>query len=86
MAFPDGHYTNVHVYPINGGGGSLSNGTGTSLNGTFSCGQFDKSDLPSTDKKFHYKITAKHDNGKSYESAPMQCWHAGATSDFKDAQ
>jgi len=86
MAFADGHYTSVHVYPINGGGGSLSSGTGTSLNGTFSCSQFDKSYLPSTDKKLHHKITISHDNGKSYEFSSMQCRHAGATSDFKDAQ
>ncbi len=86
MAIPNGAYTNVRVYAINHGPGSLANppANGTALGGTFSTGPFSPNDLPSTETKFWYKITATDAAGHSVEFVPLKCIHAGGTSDFQE--
>jgi len=78
---PEGAYTGVSVTPIDGTG-ALAGGTGTmSSFGMFSCGSFDKNDLPQVDKRYTIGGTCSS-NGQAYQF-PGVCKHAGATSDFK---
>jgi hypothetical protein len=48
--------------------------------GVFSCGSFDKNNLPQVSK--NYTIIATASGGQLYQF-PGNCTHAGATSDFK---
>ncbi|HEX6339507.1 hypothetical protein [Umezawaea sp.] len=82
LEFPEGHYTDVRIYPILGGPGSLSGGTGTfSSFGTFSAGQFSPGDLPRIGD--HYNIMATHE-GVNYNFSRWKCTHSGGTSDFRE--
>jgi hypothetical protein len=78
---PEGAYTNVTVTPITGTG-SLSGGGGTmSSFGMFSCGSFDKNNLPQIGQK--YTIIATNTTTGQLYQFPGDCTNAGATSDFK---
>ena len=77
----EGQYTNVSVYPLQGQSGSLSHGTGTKLNNTFSCGTFAKIDLPVVGTP--YNITATDPDGHVVQLQNKTCAHSGGTSDFK---
>ena len=82
LQFPEGRYTDVRVYPIQGGSGSLSGGTGTySSFGTFSAGMFSPNDLPRVGD--HYNISATC-NGVNYQFPGWKCTHSGSTSDFRE--
>lgn len=78
---PVGKYNKVNVHPIQGGNGTLSDGTGT-LNdiGTFSCGDFSTNDRPEVG--MFYNISGYHNNDR-YEFPGVKCVHSGKTSDFK---
>lgn len=78
---PEGAYKNVTVTPITGTG-ALSGGTGTmSSFGMFSCGSFDKNDLPQIGQK--YTIIATNTTSGQLYQFPGDCTNAGTTSDFK---
>ena len=78
--YPAGHYTNVHCYDIQGCGGKISDGTGTYLAGTFSCGDFADNDHPKVG--CFYKLTGEVGNSQ-YEFPGWKCVNAGTTSDFR---
>ena len=75
-----GHFIKVSVTPINGTG-SLSNGNGTSLNHTFSCGTFDNDDLPEYGKLYTIMATDST-TGNSYQFG-AKCVHSARTSTFE---
>ncbi|MGD1715544.1 hypothetical protein [Dapis sp. BLCC M172] len=73
-------FINVSANAINGTG-SLTGGTGTSLNNIFSCGTFDANNLPQIDNLYTIKATDSQD-GTLYQFG-AKCVHSGANSDFK---
>ena len=82
LTYPEGQYTDVRVYPIQGGPGTLTGGTGTfSSFGTFSAGQFSPGDLPKVGD--YYNISATH-QGVVHNFPRWKCTHSGGTSDFRD--
>jgi hypothetical protein len=78
--YPAGPYTNVHCYDIQHSGGEISDGTGTYLGGTFSCGPFADNDHPKVDS--FYNLNGEVDK-KWYEFPGWKCVHAGTTSEFR---
>ncbi|MCW3053915.1 MAG: hypothetical protein JWN14_3085 [Chthonomonadales bacterium] len=79
--YPEGHYTDVRVVPIQGQSGNLSGGTGTFEHGVFGCGDFSDKDRPAVGQ--WYNLSGKQDK-KFYEFARWKCVHSDKTSEFKE--
>jgi len=80
MTNPEGRYTKVKVTPIQGGSGSLADGTGTFTSYfVFSAGQFPGGDHPKVGD--FYNISGVHADVR-YEFPGWKCGQSGGTSDF----